>query len=101
VAELVALRVDDASSASYLGGRGVTPKAETVDSGACLMARVGGPSGNALTLQQRYASRGLAGAGVASVSATLVFSAAVPGGLAADRVSTLVRGPFELGGCRH
>jgi hypothetical protein len=60
---------------AVLEDRGVTPKAEKVDSGACLMTSVCSPSGNALTLQQRYAPRGLAGAEVATVSATLVFSA--------------------------
>jgi len=55
----IALRVDDVEAArSELESRGITFKADTLDSGVCHQAFFEDPDGNALALHHRYASKG-------------------------------------------
>ena len=55
----IALRVDDVESARReLEARGITFKADTLDSGVCHQAFFTDPDGNALALHHRYAPRG-------------------------------------------
>lgn len=55
----VALRVDDVATVrAELESRGVTFRADTLDSGVCHMAFFEDPDGNALMLHHRYAPRG-------------------------------------------
>ena len=54
----IALRVDDVEAArTELESRGVTFRAETIDSGVCHQAFFVDPDGNALDLHHRYAPR--------------------------------------------
>jgi len=55
----IALRVDDVGAArSELESRGITFKADTLDSGVCHQAFFEDPDGNALALHHRYAPKG-------------------------------------------
>ena len=55
----IALRVDDVEAArSELESRGITFKADTLDSGVCHQAFFKDPEGNALALHHRYAPKG-------------------------------------------
>ena len=55
----IALRVDDVEAArSELESRGITFKADTLDSGVCHQAFFKDPDGNALALHHRYAPKG-------------------------------------------
>ena len=55
----IALRVDDVEAArSELESRGITFKADTLDSGVCYQAFFEDPDGNALALHHRYAPKG-------------------------------------------
>ncbi len=55
----IALRVDDVEAArSELESRGITFKADTLDSGVCHQAFFEDPDGNALALHHRYAPKG-------------------------------------------
>ena len=52
----IALHVDDvAASRSELEAKGVTFRADTIDSGVCHMAHFADPDGNSLMLHSRYA----------------------------------------------
>ncbi len=52
----IALHVDDVEAArARLEGRGVTFRADTMDSGVCHMAHFEDPDGNSLMLHKRYA----------------------------------------------
>ena len=54
----IALRVDDVAAArAELEARGVTFKADTIDSGVCHQAIFEDPDGNTLDLHHRYAPR--------------------------------------------
>jgi predicted enzyme related to lactoylglutathione lyase len=54
----IALRVDDVEAArAELEARGVTFKADTIDSGVCHQAIFEDPDGNTLDLHHRYAPR--------------------------------------------
>jgi catechol 2,3-dioxygenase-like lactoylglutathione lyase family enzyme len=54
----IALHVDDVEAArAELESRGVTFKADTLDSGVCHQAFFADPDGNALALHHRYAPR--------------------------------------------
>ena len=54
----IALHVDDIAAArAELESRGVTFRADTIDSGVCHMAHFADPDGNALMLHHRYAPR--------------------------------------------
>jgi predicted enzyme related to lactoylglutathione lyase len=54
----IALHVDDVESArAELESRGVSFRADTIDSGVCHMASFTDPDGNALMLHHRYAPR--------------------------------------------
>lgn len=54
----IALRVDDVEAArTELASRGITFKADTLDSGVCHQAFFADPDGNALALHHRYAPR--------------------------------------------
>ncbi len=55
----IALRVDDVEAArSELESRGITFKADTLDSGVCHQAFFEDPDGNVLALHHRYAPKG-------------------------------------------
>jgi len=55
----IALRVDDVEAArSELESRGITFKADTLDSGVCHQAFFDDPDGNVLALHHRYAPKG-------------------------------------------
>jgi predicted enzyme related to lactoylglutathione lyase len=54
----IALHVDDVEAArAELESRGVSFRADTIDSGVCHMAHFADPDGNALMLHHRYAPR--------------------------------------------
>jgi predicted enzyme related to lactoylglutathione lyase len=59
----IALHVDDVAAArAELESRGVSFRADTIDSGVCHMAHFADPDGNGLMLHHRYAPRPAAGA---------------------------------------
>ena len=59
----IALHVDDVAAArAELEARGVSFRADTIDSGVCHMAHFADPDGNALMLHHRYAPPPGAGA---------------------------------------